>query len=148
MDGQTGIKPAQKEMLFIELLRKELLRVLLLFLLVSNVFLFLRIVLRVFGADPANAFAAFIFFVSSIILLPVFGIFPQVRDTIVGGHPSFDFSAFIALFCYNILTFLAMGIIQIGCSMIRTSKQANEASEKGKPIDTKIVDRSIGSRSV
>ena len=148
MEREKAIQHAQKEILSMELFRKEALRVLLIFFILSNVFLFLRIVLRAFGADPINMFAAFIYFISGIILLPVFGIFRNSHDSIIGGQPAFDFSAFIALFCYNILVLMAMGLLQIVCSMIKANKQVTETLQKGKPADTRIVDRALGNRHI
>jgi hypothetical protein len=135
---------SQKEVLVIEVLRKQLLRSLFILMILSNVFLFLRIVLRSFGADPANPFAAFIFALSSVFMLPFFGIFPQYNDTIVAGDMTFDMSAFIAGFCYNILIITAMIVIQIVVSIIRARRQKEESLKKGRPINTQPVDRTFG----
>ena len=61
MVAQTYINPAQKEILVVDVLKRQLLRLLVIYLLVSNVFIFLRMVIRLFGADPQNLFAGFIF---------------------------------------------------------------------------------------
>jgi hypothetical protein len=132
---------SQKELLVLEMVRKETLRALFIFLLVSNVFLFLRFFLRIFGADPQNAFASFIFLISNLFLLPFFGIFPHFRDQIVAGQMAFDFSAMTAGFCYNILIILIMCVIQIITSMVRTRKQTHETVDKGKPIDTQPIEQ-------
>ena len=126
-----------------EMIRKEMLRGLFIFLLISNVFLFLRFFLRLFGADPNNGFASFIFGVSNIFLFPFVGIFPRFHDEIIPGAMALDLSALTAGFCYNILVVLLMIIIQIGTSMLRTSKQAKESVEKGKPINIPSVDRTM-----
>jgi hypothetical protein len=134
----------QKEVLIMEVLRKQLLRGLFIFLLLSNVFLFLRIVLRLFGADPLNPFAAFIFALSSVFMFPFFGIFPQYNDRIIAGDMTVDMSAFIAGFCYNVLVITAMVVIQIVASIMRTRRQQQESVKKGKPINTNPVDRTFG----
>ncbi len=134
---------SQKELLVLETLRKEVIRGLFIFLLISNVFLFLRFFLRLFGADPNNAFASFIFGVSNIFLFPFVGIFPRFRDEIIPGEMAVDLSAMTAGFCYNILIILIMCVIQIVTSMLRTSKQAQESVEKGRPINTHNVDRTM-----
>ncbi len=134
---------SQKELLVMEMLRKEAIRGLFIFLLVSNVFLFLRFFLRLFGADPNNGFASFIFGISNIFLFPFVGIFPRFRDEIIPGEMAVDLSAMTAGFCYNILVILLMSVIQIVTSMLRTSKQAHESVEKGKPINTHNIDRTL-----
>src|SRR5205823_1646645 len=131
----TYINPAQKEILVVDVLKRQLLRLLVMYLLVSNVFIFLRMVLRMFGADPQNFFAGFIFIISGFFLLPFYGIFPQYRDEIAAGQHYMDVSAFIALFCSNILVFLVMSIIYIFTRMVKTRKQARETIEKSKPVD-------------
>src|SRR6266480_1899370 len=103
VDEQTYINPVQKKLLLIEAFRKETLRGLSILLLVSVVFLFLRIVFRLFGANPETLFAGFVYLISGIFLLPFFGIFPRFRDTIVAGQMTVDVSAIIALFSYIII---------------------------------------------
>src|SRR5258708_40228882 len=85
---------AEKDLIVIEATKKEILRGLLIFWLVSSVFLFLRIFLRALGADPHSPFAMFIYFISGIFLLPFWGIFPQFQDTILSGQHKFDSPAF------------------------------------------------------
>lgn len=126
-----------------EVLRKQLLRGLFVFMILANVFLFLRFFLRMFGADPANPFAAFIFTLSSIFMWPFFGIFPQYRDEIIAGDMTADVSAIVAGFCYNILLIAAMIIIQVVTSMFRARRQAKETVEKSKPINTNPVDQTF-----
>jgi len=135
--------PSQKDLLIVESVGKQILRGILIFIVISNVFLFLRIFLRLFGADPENPFAAFIFVISGIFLLPFFGIFPTFRDEIIPGEMTFDVSAFVAGFCYNVLMVMALIVIQIVKSMLRTRKQTKETVEKGKPINTTPIDQSF-----
>ena len=134
--ANKNLKPlnrTDKDLMVIDVLRKQMLRWLSIFLIVANVFLFLRILFRLFGANPNNSFAAFIFILSTFFMLPFLGIFPQVQDQIVAGEMAVDISALIAGFCYNILIPVAMIIIQIGASILRMRKKAKEAIEKKKP---------------
>ncbi len=137
------IEEAQKEILVIDVLKRQIIRILFMYLLVSNVFVFLRMLLRMFGADPQNAFAGFIFFVSGIILLPFFNIFPQSQETIIAGEQHVDSSAFIAIFCSNILILLAICLIYIVTRMIKTRKQTNEAVETSKPVDAEEAEAAV-----
>lgn len=121
--------PKSKEMALMDGLRKQILRGLFVFMVISNVFFFLRIFLRLFGADPANPFAAFIFAISSLFMFPFFGIFPQYHDQIIAGEMTVDISAFVAGFCYNILSIAAMVITQIVVSILRTRKQVEQKIE-------------------
>jgi YggT family protein len=140
---ETYIDPAQKEILVIDVLKRQLIRLLIIYFLITNVFIFLRILIRLFGADPQNFFAGFIFLISGFFLLPFYGIFPQYRDVIIAGESSVDVSAFIALFCSNILIFLAMGIIYIGTRIIKTRKQAKETLEQSKPVDATEAEHAV-----
>jgi glucan phosphoethanolaminetransferase (alkaline phosphatase superfamily) len=135
---------SQKDIVVMEVLRKQLLRGLFIFMIVSNVFLFLRIFLRLLGADPANPFAAFIFALSGLFMLPFFGIFPQFRDQIAPGQMTVDISAFAAGFCYNVLIISAMIVVQVIFSIMRTKRQEKESVEKDKPINEGPIDRTFG----
>jgi hypothetical protein len=143
MDESTYIDPVKKNLLTIESIKKEILRGLSILLLVSLVFLFLRIMLRLFGANPETAFAGFIFLISGIFLLPFFGIFPRMSDRIVAGQMTIDASALVAFFCYLILILLAMSVTQIVANILKTEKQKDATVKKSHPIDTSIVDQSI-----
>ena len=137
------IDEPHKELFAWEVWKKEIIRGLLIFWLVSTVFLFLRIVLRGLGSNPDSLFAGFIYLVSGFFLLPFYGIFPQLRDEIIGGRPSFDPAAFTAIFCYTILVLLAMAVVAIGVNMFKTRKQMDETVEKDNPIDPSSVDNIV-----
>jgi hypothetical protein len=137
------IDPTQKEILIVDVIKKQLIRILIIYLLVTNVFIFLRMLLRLLGADPANMFAGFIFMVSGLFLLPFYGIFPQYREEIVAGKMYADVSAFVALFCSNVLVCLAMCLIFVLTRIVKTRKQANETVERSKPVDTTIAEESV-----
>lgn len=129
------IDPAQKEILLIDVIKKQLIRGILIYFFISNVFIFLRIVLRLFGADPANLFAGFIYAVSGFFLLPFVGFIPRFAKPIQANEPVVDVTAFIAAFCIDVLVILAIIVIYLGTRMIRTRRQAREAVEKSKPVD-------------
>mgnify|MGYP000996645591 CR=1 FL=1 len=136
----------QKEVVKMEVVKKQIIRGIFIFLIVSNVFLFLRFFLRLFGADPENFFAGLIFMISNLFLFPFFGIFPNSHDSIIAGEMAVDSSAMVAGFCYNVLGVLAMIVTQIITSMIRTKRQADESIKKSKPINTHTVDEVFSHR--
>src|SRR5437762_1831664 len=113
MQEETYISGVQKKLIIIEAARKEIIRGLWIFLLVSFVFLSLRIILRAFGASPMSLFAGFIYLVSSIFLLPFFGIFSQSNVAIIPGDAMFDGTAVFAIFSYLVLVLLIVAVIQI-----------------------------------
>jgi hypothetical protein len=127
------LNSTDKDLLVIDVVRKQILRLLSIFLLLANVFLFLRILLRLFGANPSNPFAALIFILSTVFMLPFIGIFPLFRDEIIAGEMTVDMSALIAGFCYNILVSVAMIVVQIGTSILRMRKKAEDSIEKKNP---------------
>ena len=134
---------AEKQLIVIEAVKKEIIRVLLLFLLVSVVFLFLRILLELLGADPQTLFAGFIYLVSDLFLFPFFGIFPQFRETIHPGQPTADIRAFIAIICYIILDLLAVAVVTIGATIFKTGKQVDAKVEKDTYVDPHEIDKGV-----
>ena len=66
-------------------------------------------------------------------MLPFIGIFPLFRDEIIAGEMTVDMSALIAGFCYNILVSVAMIVVQIGTSILRMRKKAEDSIEKKNP---------------
>ncbi len=142
MNQTIRIKSAQKQLIVIETIRKEVLRALLIFLLVSITFLFLRTVLKLMGANSESVFVGFVYLVSGIFLLPFYGIFPQFEDP-VPGQSGVDMPAFVAIFCYLILIPLAMGVVQIGAKIFKTGEQTNKTVEERQTVDTKVVDKAL-----
>lgn len=70
-------------------------------------FLIARILLRLFNANPATPFVAFINDVSGFLILPFRGIFRQ--PTIEGT--TLDISAIVALVIYAIIAYLVSALI-------------------------------------
>jgi hypothetical protein len=126
---------AEKDFVVIEAVKKEIIRGMFAFWLVSTVFLFLRMFLKALGADPQSFFVALIYFISGVILLPFFGMFPNARDGIEPGRPTFDGSALTAIFCYTLLIMLCVAVTLIVARMVKTSKQVKETVEKDNLID-------------
>lgn len=73
-------------------------------------FLGARIVLRLFGANPATPFVSWIYSIGETILSPFSGIFPSARITDVSV---FDIPAFIALVVYAILAYIALSLVNM-----------------------------------
>ncbi len=75
------------------------------FVAVAEIFLGLRVLLRLFGANSSNTFVQFIYDSSDVLLQPFRGIFPTAQIT-----PSsvLDFSALFAMLVYALIgmTFL------------------------------------------
>jgi hypothetical protein len=143
MDENATIDKPQKEILVLETTKKEILRGLSIFLLVAIVFLFLRIFLKLIGANPENIFMGFINIVSGIFLLPFFGILSEPDESLLPGRSTIDTAAFIALFCYIILIGLAMSVVQLVSMMIKSGKKTKDTVEQEKPVDTTIVDEVV-----
>jgi uncharacterized protein YggT (Ycf19 family) len=70
------------------------------FLALVEIFLGLRVILRLFGANPDNSFVQFIYSSSSTLMEPFRGIFPTV--TISNNHV-IDFSALFAMVVYGLI---------------------------------------------
>lgn len=117
------IKPSEKELLVIEATRKEIIRALSIFLLVAVVFILLRFILELVGADPSSIFVALIYLISGIFMFPFYGIFTPTQSVALVGESVFNGTALIALFCYVVLIPLAMIIISIVAKMFKTEQQ-------------------------
>jgi hypothetical protein len=142
MEESIRITSAQKSLLIIEAMRKEILRGLSILLMVAIVFLFLRLLLKLFGANPETFIVGFIYFISNIFLLPYFGIFPHADD-LLPGRSAIDTTALFAIFCYLILIPLAMAVVQLGAMIMKTGKQVNETVDQKKTVDATLVEDSI-----
>ncbi|HET7630293.1 MAG TPA: YggT family protein [Candidatus Saccharimonadales bacterium] len=77
------------------------------FVAVVEIFLGLRVILRLFGANPANGFVEWIYNSSGVLMEPFRGIFPT--ETIAPDHVV-DFSALFAMLVYALIgmAFLAL----------------------------------------
>ncbi len=74
------------------------------FLTVLEAILFIRFVLKMFGADPGNYFANFIFTLTQVLLVPFYNIIPQVS---LHANQAFEFSTLFAMLIY-FLVFLGL----------------------------------------
>lgn len=135
----TDVGPVQKKLFVIEARRNEIIRGLIIFLIISTTFLFIRIVLRMMGANPTSLFAGIIYLISTILLLPFINIFPQFHDIPIKAEPTFDASAFIAIFSYLFLVLLAIGIIYLIFRIVKTEKTVKEVLKKNQPVNKEIL---------
>jgi uncharacterized protein YggT (Ycf19 family) len=80
------------------------------FLMVLEAILVIRFLLRMFGADPANLFAGFIFSLTDILLVPFNGIVPNP-----GLHPNqaFEISTLIAMGVYFLIFYALKRFLRI-----------------------------------
>jgi len=76
---------------------------------IVTVFLGLRIILRLFGANPENNIVNWIYQTSGEIIGPFRGIFPQSE---LEGFV-IDFTAIFALFVYGLIAVLALYIVNL-----------------------------------
>jgi hypothetical protein len=128
-------KSGRKKLFILEGGKKKIIRILTILWLVSTVFLFLRMLLESLGFDPKSIFAMFIYIVSSIFLLPFFGIFPHFTNSIQPGKPVFDSPALTGIFCYTVLTLLAVAVTHLMTKILKTEKQVDEKIEKNNQIN-------------
>lgn len=77
------------------------------FVAISELFLGLRVILRLFGANPDVAFVQWIYHSSDVLLQPFRGIFPT---QVIAPDHVIDFSALFAMVVYGLigLAFLAL----------------------------------------
>ncbi len=75
---------------------------------IAEVFLGLRVVLRLFGANDSNGFVQWVYESSSVLLDPFRGIFPT-RELASGSV--IDFSALFAMVVYGLLGMLLIYLV-------------------------------------
>lgn len=80
------------------------------FLMVMEAILFIRFVLKMFGADPSNLFANFIFTLTQILLAPFDNIIPSVS---VHTNQAFEFSTIFAMGIYFLIFFALKRFLRI-----------------------------------
>ena len=80
------------------------------FLMVLETILLLRFVLKMFGADPRNPFASFIFTLTDVLLVPFRNILPQSS---LGGYQAFEFSTLFAILIYFLIIFALKRFLRI-----------------------------------
>jgi uncharacterized protein YggT (Ycf19 family) len=80
------------------------------FLMVLEVILVIRFLLKMFGADPANLFAGFIFSLTDILLVPFSGIVPSFS---LHTHQAFEFSTLVAMGIYFLLFYALKRFLRI-----------------------------------
>lgn len=70
------------------------------FVAIAEIFLGLRVLLRLFGANSSNAFVQWVYDSSSVLLQPFRGIFPTAE---VAPGSVVDFSALFAMLVYGLI---------------------------------------------
>jgi len=80
------------------------------FLMVLEVILLIRFLLRMFGADPANIFASFIFSLTEILLVPFNGIVPSLS---LHTNQAFEISTLIAMGVYFLIFYALKRFLRI-----------------------------------
>lgn len=75
--------------------------------------LILRFILALLGANPANAFAHFIYAVSGVFAAPFFGLFNYHTSS---GIARFEFETLIAIAVYGLLTWFIVSLLSMGDS--------------------------------
>lgn len=80
------------------------------FLMVLEAILLIRFLLKMFGADPANIFAGFVFSLTGILLVPFNGIIPQVS---LHANQAFEFSTLVAMGIYFLLFYALKRFLRI-----------------------------------
>lgn len=82
---------------------------------VVTFFLGLRIVFRLFAANPNTPFVSWVYDVSGALLAPFRGIFPNPT---IGQNAVFDIPAFVALVVYAIVAYIAIALIDASLRVI------------------------------
>jgi hypothetical protein len=78
------------------------------FTIISEIVLGIRILLRLFAANPATSFVQFIYKTSADLLYPFRGIFPT---PVIGNEYVLDTTAIFAIFMYLILLYLIESLV-------------------------------------
>jgi uncharacterized protein YggT (Ycf19 family) len=81
------------------------------FLMVLEVILLLRFLLKMFGADPTNLFASFIFSLTEILLVPFTGIVPS--PSLHPPNQAFEISTLIAMGVYFLIFYALKRFLRI-----------------------------------
>jgi uncharacterized protein YggT (Ycf19 family) len=80
------------------------------FLMVLEVMLLLRFLLKLIGADPYNLFAEFLYSLTDILLFPFAGI---VRSPSIHTNQAFEFSTLIAALIYYLIFYALRRFFQL-----------------------------------
>ncbi|HEU5373855.1 MAG TPA: YggT family protein [Ktedonobacteraceae bacterium] len=80
------------------------------FLMVLETILIIRFLLKMFGADPTNLFANFIFSLTEILLVPFNGIVPSYS---LHAHQAFEISTLFAVLIYFLIFYALKRFLRI-----------------------------------
>ncbi len=77
---------------------------------IAEVFLGLRVLLKLFGANASNGFVQWVYSSSDVLLDPFRGIFPAKE---LSGSSVVDFSALFAMLIYGIIGMLLVWVVDL-----------------------------------
>ena len=78
-------------------------------LMIINVFLIIRLILKITGANPGTAFVNFIYSLTALLVSPFSGIFSNASDNVNSGV--FEWSTLIAIIVYSLAVIVIERII-------------------------------------
>lgn len=87
------------------------------------IFIFIRILLTLFGADPLNGFASFIYAITFPFVLPFRDLFGPGRDPQLGVN-IFDASSLVAIAIYYLFAWIGVRIARL--TYLRTRTEPSE----------------------
>lgn len=91
---------------------------------IISIFIFIRFLLVLFGADPLNGFASFIYGITFPFVLPFRDLFGPGRDPQLGVH-IFDASNLVAIAIYYLFAWIGAKVAQL--VYLRTRAEPTEA---------------------
>lgn len=86
---------------------------------IISIFIFIRFLLVLFGADPFNGFASFIYTITYPFVLPFMGLFGAGREPTLGVSV-FEGSSLIAIAIYHLFAWIGAKIAQLVYLRTRT----------------------------
>lgn len=86
----------------------------------------LRVVLKLFGANPATPIVSWVYAASESLLVPFRGIFPATE--IIPGS-MFDIPAFIALLAYGSIFYLVVAVMNMLSNSVPTDERRVSSDE-------------------
>jgi hypothetical protein len=90
---------------------------------IISVFIFIRFMLMLFGADPFNGFASFIYGITFPFVLPFQGLFGVPREPTLGVS-IFEASDLVAIAIYHLFAWIGSKVAQLIYLRTRTEPEA------------------------
>lgn len=92
---------------------------------IISIFIFIRFLLALFGADPLNGFASFIYGITFPFVLPFADLFGPGREPQLGVN-IFDASSLVAIAIYHLFAWIGSKVAQL--VYLRTRSEPTEAT--------------------